>query len=93
MSKQSEIREGIATVIRVNKDKFARCLESDMAGELTEELIYWMTDKIRQNLNSQGVVIKVDSEYFPTILCPNCEGLITSDVPKDAGYVAVEPLV
>ena len=58
MTKQEEIREEIATVIRVNQDKFARCVNN----ELLELLIYWMTDKIRHNLHSQGVVITSDNQ-------------------------------
>ena len=70
MTKQEEIREGIATVIRVNKDIFARCAESKIADELTEKLIYWMTDKIRHNLASQRVAIKVEGEVYSCV-CAN----------------------
>ncbi len=100
-----EIREGIRTVIEVNIAKYQDC-ETD---QLRDYLIDWMTDKIRHNLHSQGVVIKKEGE-LPE--CPQCHGvgehayagtsvdiyigkcITCNGTGKDySGYTLTEPLI
>lgn len=96
MTKQEEIREGIGKIVSDTVK-----LHSIRAGN--QAVFVYTGDKplqdlILEYLHSQGVVIKVDKE-FPESLTVYGYGeekylrMVSPQELKEAGYVAVEPLI
>ena len=82
MTKQEEIREGIASYIRLYNGT------STTASEFTSKAIL-------EYLHSQGVVLKVDKELPIVPLTAHCMGAYRraqADMVDD-GFTAVEPLI
>ena len=105
MTKQEEIREGVALSLSLGMLKKDDAIDED--GELwTDDGYYFFTDSARerfanrvlQYLHSQGVVIKVDREcpsISSAVRCATKLGVfhITQLDMLEAGYVVVEPLI
>ena len=90
MSKQEKIREGIGTWL-LERDA---CHDVDCGNTKCNANCPYLreiTERFMAYLHSQGVVIKVerelDEEYFDGL-----EGIVADRI-RQAGYVAVEPLI